>query len=140
MSVVTLVAEDNKMIIDGDPMSFDLDLDDNVWAIQWDGSKGHIEYSDGTPNKDITEFPALESLTGKYNQAKVDAEAKVVADAVADEKKKTDAMTYADKRSEAYPSIKDVAVALAEKAEGDSTMWNAISKQRADVKKAHPKP
>ena len=40
----------------------------------------------------------------------------------------------------AITSIEDVTVALAEKAEGDSTMWDAISKQRADVKKAHPKP
>ena len=39
-----------------------------------------------------------------------------------------------------YPSIKDVTVALAEKAEGDSTMWDEISAKRAEVKEAHPKP
>jgi|SaaInlStandDraft_2_1057019.scaffolds.fasta_scaffold59494_3 hypothetical protein len=140
MSIVTVVTEDKAMTIDGDSMNFDLGLDDNIWAIQWDGSKGHIEYNDGSPNTDITEFPELESLTAKHGQAKIDAEAKVVTDAIADEKKRVDAMTWEDKRREAYPSIEDVTVALAEKAEGDSTMWDAISKKRADVKKAHPKP
>ena len=103
MSVVTVVTKDKTMTIDGDPMSFDLGLDDNIWAIQWDGSKGHIEYNDGSPNKDITEFPELESLTAKHGQAKIDAEAKRVAD----EKKRVDAMTYADKRREDYPEIED---------------------------------
>ena len=103
MSVVTVVTQDKSMTIDGDPMNFDLGLDHNVWAIEWDGSKGHIEYKDDTPNKDITEFPELESLTAKHTQAKIDAEAKVVAD----EKKRVDAMTYADKRREDYPAIGD---------------------------------
>jgi|TARA_R100001530_G_scaffold96011_1_gene66776 hypothetical protein len=99
MSVVTVVTQDKKMIIDGDPMTFDLGLDDNVWAIQWDGSKGHIEYNDGTPNKDITEFPELESLTAKHTQAKIDAEA--------DEKKRLEARTWEEKRKEDYPAIED---------------------------------
>jgi putative protein kinase ArgK-like GTPase of G3E family len=51
-----------------------------------------------------------------------------------------DAIEYQRLREPKYPLIHDVTVALAEKAEGDSTMWDAISKQRADVKKAHPKP
>jgi hypothetical protein len=51
-----------------------------------------------------------------------------------------DALEYQRTRKPLYPTIEDVTVALAEKAEGDSTMWDAISKQRADVKKAHPKP
>ena len=51
-----------------------------------------------------------------------------------------DAKEYQRLRKPLYPSIDDVTVALAEKAEGDSTMWDAISKKRADVKKAHPKP
>ena len=51
-----------------------------------------------------------------------------------------DALEYQRTRKPLYPSIEDVTVALAEKAEGDSTMWDEISKKRADVKKAHPKP
>ena len=51
-----------------------------------------------------------------------------------------EATQYQRDRKLAYPSIEDVTVALAEKAEGDSTMWDAISKKRADIKKAYPKP
>lgn len=51
-----------------------------------------------------------------------------------------DAKEYQRLRKPLYPSIEDVTVALAEKAEGDSAMWDDISKKRADVKKAHPKP
>jgi hypothetical protein len=39
-----------------------------------------------------------------------------------------------------YPSIADVTVALAEKAEGDSKMWDEITKKRQAIKKLYPKP
>lgn len=51
-----------------------------------------------------------------------------------------DALEYQRLREPKYPTIKDVTVALAEKAEGDSTMWDEISAKRAEVKKLHPKP
>jgi len=51
-----------------------------------------------------------------------------------------DNLAYARNREKAYPSIEDVTVALAEKAEGDSTFWDEITKKRADVKKKYPKP
>ena len=51
-----------------------------------------------------------------------------------------DALAYQRLREPKYPSIHDVTVALAEKAEGDSTMWDEISAKRAEVKEAHPKP
>ena len=47
--------------------------------------------------------------------------------------------TYADKRKEEYPSIEDVTVALAEKAEGDSTMWDEITVKRQATKDKYPK-
>lgn len=55
-------------------------------------------------------------------------------------KKEYDDLAYSRNRKSQYPSIEDVTVALAEKAEGDSTMWDEIAKKRADVKKANPKP
>ena len=51
-----------------------------------------------------------------------------------------DAKEYQRLRKRKYPKIEDVTVALAEKAEGDSTMWDEISAKRAEVKEAHPKP
>ena len=42
-------------------------------------------------------------------------------------------------RQAEYPSIQDVTVALAEKEEGDSTMWDEITAKRAAVKTKWPK-
>ena len=47
---------------------------------------------------------------------------------------------YQRDRAIAYPSITDVVVALAEKEEGDDTMWKEISAKRQKVKADNPKP
>jgi len=51
-----------------------------------------------------------------------------------------DSKQYQRDRAEQYPSIADVVVALAEKEEGDDTMWQEITAQRAKVKADNPKP
>ena len=51
-----------------------------------------------------------------------------------------DAQEYARNREAEYPSIQDVTVALAEKEEGDSTMWDEITAKRAAVKAKYTKP
>lgn len=51
-----------------------------------------------------------------------------------------DALQYQRDRAEQYPSITDVVVALAEKQEGDDTMWQEITAKRAKVKSDNPKP
>jgi hypothetical protein len=33
-------------------------IPNNVWALQWDGSSGHIEFNTPIPNEDITNLPA----------------------------------------------------------------------------------
>ena len=58
---------------------------------------------------------------------------------IAELKAEYDAQEYARKRKSEYPLIVDVAVALAEKAEGDSTMWDEITAKRAAVKTKWPK-
>ena len=51
-----------------------------------------------------------------------------------------DAQAYARSRKAEYPTIQDVTVALAEKTEGDSTMWDEITAKRAAIKTKYPKP
>ena len=51
-----------------------------------------------------------------------------------------DAKKYQRDRESQYPSIKDVVVALAEKEEGDDTMWKEITAKRQKVKADNPKP
>ena len=47
---------------------------------------------------------------------------------------------YQRDRKLQYPPIQDVVVALAEKEEGDDTMWQEITAKRAKVKADNPKP
>ena len=49
------------------------------------------------------------------------------------------AQAYFRDREEEYPSLEDVTVALAEKAEGDSTMWDEVTAKRAAIKTKWPK-
>ena len=48
-------------------------------------------------------------------------------------------LTYQDRRRAEYPSIQDVTVALAEKEEGDSTMWDEVTAKRQAIKLKYPK-
>ena len=59
---VTVIAEDNLIIVDGEPLYFDFPLDSNIWSIRWDGVKGEIEYKDNTPNADIEDFSGYQNL------------------------------------------------------------------------------
>ena len=51
-----------------------------------------------------------------------------------------DAKQYQRDRASQYPSITDVVVALAEKQEGDDSMWKEITALRQKVKTDNPKP
>lgn len=84
------------------------------------------EQMDGTVRSND---PAVENVT----QAEIDAEVtKIEAE---------DALTkYQRDREREYPSIVDVAVALAEKMEGRGAMWDEITALRLGVKSKYPKP
>jgi len=71
---LSIIAEDKTVIKDGTPCpKLDLDwLPTNVWAVQWDGTKGEIEYNDGTPNLVINEL-------GIYEQASTDFDNNIAA-------------------------------------------------------------
>jgi len=66
-----------------------------------------------------------------------EAELNAVAPAVQAE---WDAQAYARSRKPEYPSITDVTIALAEKMEGNSAMWDRITAERLAVKGKYPKP
>ena len=87
------------------------------------------------------DLPYLQELVTKYGYEQNDC---IIGDADNSEiqswitevtaEKAELAKTYADRRREEYPSIEDVTVALAEKAEGDSTMWDEITLKRQAIK------
>lgn len=95
-------------------------------------------------------YEAIKSLVGGqisstqdgiiYHDGKTPpSEAEIDAEVIRMEKEYSD-NEYARNRGNEYPSIKDVTVALAEKMEGSSTMWDTITALRLDVKSRFPKP
>ena len=78
---------------------------------------GEIVYNDGqTPPSDSAIDSKLASLISDW-----------------------EATQYQRSRASEYPSITDVVVALAEKEEGDSTMWDDITAKRQAVKTKYKK-
>jgi len=49
MATIQIVTEDNVISVDGDEREGEYTFPSNLWAIQWDGSTGHAEWTDG-PN------------------------------------------------------------------------------------------
>jgi hypothetical protein len=53
MTTLTVVAADNVIVVDGEALSLNFAFPSNLWAIQWDGTTGHAEWTDG-PNTEAT--------------------------------------------------------------------------------------
>ena len=100
----------------------------------------------------ISRFEAIQSLVGgslsgggdgtnmSYDDDQTQpSNSEIDAEVIRLEKEYSD-YEYARNRAGSYPSLTDVTVALAEKAEGDSTMWDTITAERLAVKEQFPKP
>lgn len=74
---LTLISEDNTVIIDGVSQVFDYSdlIDSAIWAVQWDNTFGEIEYRDpATYNEAITSISVFQPIINRYasNQQTVD--------------------------------------------------------------------
>jgi len=76
----------------------------------------------------------------KWWATKTQPSDKDIQDKLTDLKKQYSDNKYQRDRQAEYPSITNVVVALAEKEEGRSAMWDEITAQRLDVKSKYPKP
>jgi hypothetical protein len=100
---VTIVKEDRVVMVDGHTLNFDFTMADNIWAIQWNGSVGEVEYNDGTPNLELDTFSEYQYVVDAYTQEKQRLEIEIAqadSDRIAN-------ITYADKRAEEYPEVVD---------------------------------
>ena len=100
---ITIVKEDKVVMIDGEGLNFDFTLDDSIWAIQWDGTTGEVEYNDGTPNLTLESFSDYQYLVDAHSTERkrvADEEAQATVDAEA-------ALTYTDRRKTEYPEVVD---------------------------------
>jgi hypothetical protein len=101
--IIQVVAEDRVVSIDGEGVNFDFVIDRDIWAIQWDGTVGHIEYNDGKPNSTITSFIEYQYLIDGHATEKASIEALAIqaeTDRVAN-------LTYQEKREAAYPPMSE---------------------------------
>jgi len=53
MTTLTVIVEDSLIVLGGQPLHVNYDFPSNLWAIQWDGTEGEIEWTDG-PNTEAT--------------------------------------------------------------------------------------
>jgi len=53
MTTLTVVAADNVIVVDGEALNDTFAFPSNLWAIQWNGTTGHAEWTDG-PNTPVT--------------------------------------------------------------------------------------
>jgi hypothetical protein len=129
---VAVVKEDNVVAVDGEGLNFDFDLPTNIWAIQWDGTEGEVEFNDGTPNETITSFLDYQYLVDAYNiekQRLADEEAQAAIDAEA-------AITYAEKRVAEYPPMEDYLDGIVK---GDTAQVDKYIADCLAVKDKYPK-
>ena len=128
---VCIVKEDKVVMVDGEGMNFDFDLPSNVWAIQWNGTTGEIEFNDGSPNEDITDFSAYQSLVDGHateKQRLADVATQEATDAEA-------ALTYADRRKAKYDALNQFEMQFDDAANSTTTWVDAINAIKAEFPK-----
>lgn len=66
---ITIVRDDNLIIIDGRALSVDLsDLPTDLHAVQWSGDSGHVERQ-GLPNQAISSLGDFQTWISRWNDA-----------------------------------------------------------------------
>lgn len=141
---LTVITEDSRVGVDGLYLPLDLSQFnlEGVHAIQWEGTKGHIEYSDvSRPNdvlEDITQYLPIVNAHA--------AERRRIQDII-------DAYepSYREKRADAYArelspegttlnAIGDTLDAILSHLAGDSMKLNTLLPKIQDIKARYPKP
>ena len=99
---VSIIPSDKTIIVDGQSLTFDYDIDPTIHALQWDGDSGEIEYNDdGIANEQFTDSTLVDTLVSAYEDEVERLEAE--AQAVVDEAEALEAAkTYADHRRARY--------------------------------------
>ena len=79
---LTIIKEDNMVLVDNHGLELDLStitFPENFWALQWNGSSGHIEYNNPMiQNDEITSLPDWANVCvtkWQTRQAEIEAEA-----------------------------------------------------------------
>jgi len=64
---VRIVREDKIVEVNGEAVSFDFTMDNNIWAVQFSDQHGHIEYNDvNMPNEDISSISQFQHIVDAH--------------------------------------------------------------------------
>lgn len=102
MTTLTIIPIDKTIIVDGELLVFEFDIDEDIHAMQWNGSTGHIEYKSGKENKIINDISDYQSYINLHGEEKVKQE-QVRLKAEQDELEKTP--LYIRERTAEYGSL-----------------------------------
>jgi hypothetical protein len=128
---VTVIKEDRVVAIDGEALNFDFELASNIWAIQWSGAEGHIEFKDGTPNEELTDFSGYQYLADAHateKQRVADEKTKAQADMIANR-------TYAEKRKTKYDALNQFEMQYDDLVNTTTTWSDAIAAIKLEIPK-----
>ena len=79
--IISIVNEDNTVYVNGRGLVVSFSVPANVWAVQWDSelALGSVEFNDGTPTAEISDFAPYQSALDAYNVEATAIEAESVA-------------------------------------------------------------
>jgi len=135
MSTLTIVPVDKVIIVDGIPVVCDFDIDPDIHAVQWDGTKGWIEWKPGVGKEllkltSINDYQSYITLHGeekeKQEQERLQAEQ--------DELEKTP--LYQRQRLEGYGDLGDQLDMIYWDKKNGSNLWESHIET---VKATYPK-
>ncbi len=128
---VTIINTDKLVIVDGESLTIDFKINANIHAIQWSGKSGHIEYSDGKPNKIINSFESFKSIIDLFNLEKQRLEnAEIQA-----EKDRIASLTWLDKRKAKYDALNQFEMQFDDAINGTTTWIDAIKAIKLEIPK-----
>jgi len=145
---IVIIPAERTVIVDnvGEELDVDLELDASIHVVQWYNDHGWIEYLDGRPNEDITNFGEFAKVITKYNeyvsraperQKALEAETERLNAEAEIEAKKT--RTWWQNRLVEYPSVGEQLEALMDARKGDDTKLIEIDAKFAEIKAKYPK-
>lgn len=70
---LTIIADDQLVIVDNYGENMPLGLPEEIHAIQWQAGKGEIEYRDSRPNKPFTDLIPYHALIAEHARRKAEA-------------------------------------------------------------------
>jgi len=134
------MVDDQVICVDGLCLHVDWDktiqLDETIWAIQFNGNQGEIEFRDGSVNEAFVDQGRFSHLIEAFDQERAR-----LAQAEQDEIEAVNgARTYRDDRAQAYPSTVDqLDMQYWDQINGTHHWRDAINQVKATFPKPTPK-